>query len=118
MAAEGLVIERIKMQIFLQKKGPLLVDQFKNYPHLPEDSIKFFFNVTRRGQKNRHIDIATNRLNWPLLALGLPVTPAYLLTSCTAQIREGVKKTIESVIIIIPGRGGRSAGGDHTLLGF
>ena len=32
-------------------------------------------------------------------------------------IREGVKKPIESVIMIIPGRGG-SAGGDHTLLGF
>ena len=33
-------------------------------------------------------------------------------------VREGLKKTIESVIMIIAGRGGRSAGGDHTLLGF
>ena len=32
--------------------------------------------------------------------------------------REGLKKYIESVIMIIPGRGGGSAGGDHTLLGF
>ena len=36
------------------------------------------------------------------------------------NIREGVKKkTIESVSMIIPDRGGGgSAGGDHTLLGF
>ena len=34
-------------------------------------------------------------------------------------LREGVKKHIESVLMIIPGRGGGgSVGGDHTLLGF
>ena len=37
----------------------------------------------------------------------------------TTKLREGVKKnTIESVIMIIPNRGGGSAGGDHTLLRF
>ena len=36
-----------------------------------------------------------------------------------AIIREGLKKkTIESVIMIIAGRGGGSAGGDHIPLGF
>ena len=36
------------------------------------------------------------------------------------ELRDGVKKTIESVIIIIPGWGERGgfAGGDPTLLGF
>ena len=33
-------------------------------------------------------------------------------------VRGGLKKTIESVIMIIAGWGGGSAGGDHTTLGF
>ena len=34
------------------------------------------------------------------------------------MIREGVKKTIGSVIMIKAGEGGGDKGGDHTLLGF
>ena len=33
-------------------------------------------------------------------------------------VREGIKKPIESVIMIIPGMGGGSSRGDHTLSGF
>ena len=48
-----------------------------------------------------------------------PSPTIILLREPPPPLREGVKKPIESVIMIIPGRGwGGSVGGDHTLLGF
>ena len=42
--------------------------------------------------------------------------PVRSVKGADTVLREGVKKTIESAIMLIPG-GGRSAGGDHTHLG-
>ena len=48
------------------------------------------------------------------------LTTVLAISKTLIKLKEAVKKTIESVIMIISGRGGGrgSAGGDHTLLAF